>query len=59
MQKIAIKILQNNHKKRKEANKMERTEELKRAIIRMLRDMDEKTLEIARRRIATLYFARQ
>lgn len=38
---------------------MERTEELKRAIIRMLRDMDEKTLEIARRRIATLYFARQ
>lgn len=59
MQKIAIKILQNNHKKRKEANKMERTEELKRAIIRMLRDMDEKTLEIARRRIATLYFAKQ
>lgn len=59
MQKIAIKILQNNYKKRKEANKMERTEELKRAIVRMLRDMDEKTLEIARRRIATLYFARQ
>lgn len=59
MQKIAIKILQNKYKKRKEANKMERTEELKRAIIRMLRDMDEKTLEIARRRIATLYFAKQ
>lgn len=38
---------------------MERTEELKRAIIRMLRDMDEKTLEIACRRIATLYFAKQ